>query len=248
MTYTVHIQSTGRPHLDSEHTDRVGKVWSAQGHFKRTQLVGQRKRTNFGTSPCASESGARSPPAITGRHGCGRTLAVARNSSCPERTWLNAVGPLLLNKKMVFINAGANKGYHVAEFLQRFHSDAAEAAGWRTNGDWMAAIKSVKKTIHAECGVCHECTAPPPTIRLHAPSVEVHALELMACNHHLIDSVFRKLRVPGIAYRMAAANRSGVVYGPSNCGMGNEGSSALMRNKSGRHARSNLAPGGPVQL
>ena len=176
---------------------------------------------------------------MTGRCGCGRTLAVARNSSCPERVWLNAVAPLLLKQEMVFINAGANKGYHVAEFLQRFFSDAAEAAGWRTNGDWMAAMRSVKRSIHTECGVCRECTAPPPTIRLHAPSVQVHAFELMACNHHLIDSVFRKLRVPGTAYRMAVANRSGVVYGPSDCRMGNEGSSALMRNKPGRHARSN---------
>ena len=39
MTYTVPIQCTGRPQLDSERTDRLGKVRADQGHFQRGQPV-----------------------------------------------------------------------------------------------------------------------------------------------------------------------------------------------------------------
>lgn len=183
-----------------------------------------------------------SPLPMAAKLGCDRTLQVARNSNCPNRTWLSAVAPLLYDRNMVFINAGSNKGYHVAEFLQVFHPDAAEASGWRTNRDWMQAVKGVERAIRTPCGVCRECRSLPPAVRVHAPSVQVHALELTVCNHRLMDDLFRKLRVPGTTHRMAASNQSGIAYASSECGgVGNEGSSALMRKKPGRCSRSGVS-------
>lgn len=136
---------------------------------------------------------------------------------------------------MTFINAGANKGYQVAEFLQRFHSAAAASAGWRTNADWLAAIKAFRPHgVLTSCGVCMTCQSPAPAVRLHAPSVRVHAFELTACNHWLLKNLFERLSVPGIAHHVAVTNRSGLVYGPARCGGGDEGASALMRNAPGR--------------
>ena len=54
---------------------------------------------------------------------CNASLAVAKHSGCPSGRWQDAIAPLLVASRtaanLTLVNVGANKGYNVAEFLQR---------------------------------------------------------------------------------------------------------------------------------
>lgn len=182
-------------------------------------------------------SGARTPSASQDPiSACATAYRIARNSSCPSHRWLDNVAPLLLDGSdpVVLFNAGANKGFQVAEFLQRFHAKAE--SGWHTNQAWHDhQAGQVTRRLHP-CGPCGSCSVPPPVERFHRP-VRVFAFDLAPRNVELLNSTFAALAVPGEAALAIVSNRSGVAYGPVRAGRirtGDEGHSALMRRKAGR--------------
>ena len=99
---------------------------------------------------------------------CARYVDVAMHSECPAETFNDALAPLLAApalrerfrssgrsavntskpNQMVLLNVGANKGYVVNSFLQRWH------AGWNvSNEQWLRdGLGGL-----GGCGVCGDC-------------------------------------------------------------------------------------------
>ena len=99
----------------------------------------------------------------------------------------------------MFVNAGANKGFAVAEFLQRFHDDGGRTP---TNQQWHKSIKLIKPSGMFGCGMCSSCKEPPPPIAARRNvSVRVYAFELLKPNHVLLGRLFARHDVPGRARR-----------------------------------------------
>ena len=68
-------------------------------------------------------------------------------SGCPSGEWKQRVAPQLHRHGMILVNAGANKGYAVAEFFRRFVGhEGPTAAEWRAN------LTSVKRNLFLPCG------------------------------------------------------------------------------------------------
>ena len=91
---------------------------------------------------------------------CDRALAVAKRSKCPSRHWKDAItAPLLLVARaghpgvpLTYVNAGANKGFGVAEFLQRYHDDGGRAP---SNREWRrgAEFETYRCVAHLGTGL-----------------------------------------------------------------------------------------------
>ena len=97
---------------------------------------------------------------------CERGLALARRSKCPSSAWKGVLTDGLLNASssgapFTYVNAGANKGFAVAEFLQRFHDDGGRTA---SNREWHRSIKVIKPSGMFGCGMCGACKDPPPPV------------------------------------------------------------------------------------
>ena len=164
---------------------------------------------------------------------CERALAVAKRSKCPSSHWKDALSPWLWanssfrgDAPLVYVNAGANKGFAVAEFLQRFHDEGGSSP---SNREWHKSIKSIKPSGMFGCGMCSACkdAYPAASVRRNV-SVRVFAFELLKPNHWLLTKLFEKHRVPGRAYHAAVSNYSGTAYAPTGVRTGQEWTSAEM--------------------
>lgn len=125
---------------------------------------------------------------------------------------------------LVYVNAGANKGFGVAEFLQRYHDDGGRAP---SNREWHQAIKQIKPSGMFGCGMCSACkdVKPAATLR-HNVSVRVVAFELLKPNHWLLTRLFERYMVPGVALNTAVSNYTGIAYAPTGVRTGQEWSTA----------------------
>ena len=147
---------------------------------------------------------------------CNNSLHIARRSGCPSSRWQDEIAPILSARfangtsggPFCYINVGANKGYNVAETLQRYHS---RGAGPRTSEAWhKELLKGSPKGMRVKygCGLCNPCKQPPPPKRYHVP-VEVHALELVDVNAQALRRLFGVFAVPGHAWHLAVSNFTG---------------------------------------
>ena len=108
------------------------------------------------------------------------SLAVALRTVCPAARWHDTISDLLLRPHMVLLNVGANKGYNVAEFVQRYGSGTG--GGPTSNKQWYKALKSGPQRVRFGCGMCMVCDSPPLTVRHSAPAVTSYAVEMMPSN------------------------------------------------------------------
>ena len=164
---------------------------------------------------------------------CERAVAIARRSKCPSSQWKDALASALVanhssssstSTPLVYVNAGANKGFAVAEFLQRFHDDAGRAV---SNREWHRSIKVIKPSGMFGCGMCGACKeAPPPLAARRNVSVRVYAFELLKPNYLLLTKLFARHSVPGTAFHVAVSNYTGVAYAPTGVRTGQEWTSA----------------------
>ena len=160
---------------------------------------------------------------------CRRALSIAQRSRCPAGAWKNAqVSQALLAQahegQLVYLNAGANKGFGVAEFLQRF--DGARAPSSPTNREWFKSIRAIKPSGMFQCGMCGACKDPPGPRYHNASSVRVFAFELLKSNHWLLRQLFERHDVPGKALNVAVSNYTGMAWAPTGVRTGQEWSSA----------------------
>ena len=145
---------------------------------------------------------------------CNASLAIALHSGCPASQWHDRVSRLLAsrlltsNDRLTYINVGANKGYNVADVLQRYHS---HGIGPRSSEAWHQALLKTKvhgMRVRYGCGLCNPCRQPPPKVQLHVP-LEVHAIEMVDVNAQALRALFRFFEVPGRVWHAAASNFSG---------------------------------------
>lgn len=110
---------------------------------------------------------------------------------------------------MILVNAGANKGYAVAEFFRRFVGhEGPTAAEWRAN------LTSVKRNLFLPCGFCRACSESWPVAPRPARGASAHAFELLPTNAWVLGKMFERLRVPAELHNVALGNFSGEVYAP----------------------------------
>ena len=145
---------------------------------------------------------------------CQQALALAIASNCPADTWMDRIAPLLARPYMAFVNVGANKGYNVNAFLQRFqHGWSTSAEAWRRE---MVKASGNNQTHHPGsfpfmCGVCAACLQPSLFRKIFTGSaqVEVLAVEMQPATHQALATVFATFRVPGKAVWSAASDDFG---------------------------------------
>ena len=147
---------------------------------------------------------------------CNASLFVAKHSGCPSSRWQDAIAPLLgralpAGVNLTFVNVGANKGYNVAEWLQRFHR---RGAGPRTSEAWHKELLRGNPKgrgamrVRYGCGLCNPCKQPPPRAALHLP-VDVHAIEMVDVNARALTRLFAAFDVPGRVWHLAMSNYTG---------------------------------------
>ena len=149
-------------------------------------------------------------PASSGSFACNVSLALAMSSSCPSEVWASHILPQLAAPSMVMINVGANKGFNVNTFLQRY------GRGWTiTNAQWLAYLKSsTNRNFHwLLCGVCRACNATV-LARYGQADVQVLAVELMGQNARLLESAFAHFGVPGNVVHAAGGEAVGSTFEP----------------------------------
>ena len=183
-----------------------------------------------------------SSPSSSLTSSCNASLGVALVSACPGSSWRDALAPALYRPRMTFVNAGANKGFAVAEFLQRFSDDGTSPS----YAEWFGNLSAIKPTMHLKCGFCQVCEEPPPRRRLRARHVSVHAFELLKANHLVLQLMFAPLQRPH--RRLLALHRAltdearaaaGVVYTPSSFRTGQENTQVALRRREPRAAAVN---------
>jgi FkbM family methyltransferase len=142
-------------------------------------------------------------------------LRVARSSKCPSDHWQDRLASHVLQhaeiidpeETLVFINVGANKGYRVAEFLQRYTATGVNATTWY---EAISHDKEVARVVHARkenvCGACADCLKHVRNVG--ARNVSVHAVDILPANVRLLRHLFNQFRVPGQAWNFAVTNSS----------------------------------------
>ena len=167
---------------------------------------------------------------VSANTACERGLTIAKRSKCPSNRWKDFVTESLVNTSsaigggapLLYVNVGANKGFAVAEVLQRFHDDGGRTP---SNREWHRSIKIIKPSGMFGCGMCSACKDPKPELR-HNRSVRVVAFELLKPNHLLLTKLFARHAVPGVAIHAAVSNYTGTAYAPTGVRTGQEWTSA----------------------
>ena len=184
------------------------------GHNGYTRIQCTSKSV-WGSCVAADLAARRSARPWTNSHAmplCNASLALALASNCPASSWQDVITHAVASPSMLFINAGANKGFGANSFLQRFHS------GWTVTSDqWhnfqteqMQRTKRARNTIKGACGACHQCKDPPPQVVFGKANAKVIAIELMTSNFHLLQSTFRHFQVPGTVVHAAVGDVDGL--------------------------------------
>ena len=146
---------------------------------------------------------------------CKASLAVARRSNCPADDWLDAIhSPLTNSSSMVYVNVGVNKGYNVADFLQRWPLEGApKPPGSQA---WYKKMLSLELDVQNPCGMCNDCKKKQtPANSRPVASLRILAVDLLQANVEMVRRLFTAFGVPGKVVHAAASNELGTVYAPS---------------------------------
>jgi len=132
-------------------------------------------------------------------HGCHQPADVEAFFTDPggeicteDEGYFAAIAPILAavaaGEKLVYLNAGANKGFNVAAFLHRFGGAAISAPDWY-RAQTMFTHNRSNHVRHAsmghgwaQCGVCGACHGKWSPLVASPRAVDAHAFELMADN------------------------------------------------------------------
>lgn len=156
-------------------------------------------------------------------------LRIAAYSTCPSGLWHERIAPLLAAPDMVMLNIGANKGFNLLEFMQRYSHTHRNL----THQRWYA--KLMQNGCAAQCcGVCGVCKASripqQATAKLH-----LHAFELQPANAALLRMMTAGL--PVTVHSTAVSNVTGVVYTATDVKAGAESVGILGRGGGGKRMR-----------
>ena len=144
----------------------------------------------------------------------GAKYRIAVSSKCPTGEWLDVIMPHLVRSSgMVFVNAGANKGYNVAEFLQRYASSNAPSSV-----AWHDALVRFEPNLDSPCGVCGACNSNSTTAvkrRNYDVPVRAYALEMIPSTAALLARMFAFFKIAGSAEHATVGSHSGKARVPA---------------------------------
>lgn len=143
-------------------------------------------------------------------------LQIAAYSTCPSGLWHERVAPLLASPEMVMLNIGANKGYNLVEFTQRYSAAPANL----THANWYSLL--MQNGCAAQCcGVCRLCKAPRIPQQASA-KLHLHAFELQPANAAMLEKLVKFAGLPVTVHSTAMSNYTGTVYTASGVRPGSE--------------------------
>ena len=145
---------------------------------------------------------------------CKAVMCFAGWGGCPSNAWKDATaveiakeGQASASEPLVLVNAGANKGYAVAEFAQRFGGAAFSAH------DWLGNLTDIKPNMVWKCGFCGACRSPQPQSHANGlMKIHAHAVEILPSNVLVLQDMFRRMRIPGTVHALAFSNYTGSAY------------------------------------
>jgi len=135
---------------------------------------------------------------------------VVQQSTCPSSRWHTNVAPLLASPSMVYVTVGANKGFGIADFLQRYAALPVDNSRWH---DLLQRYECRRLC----CGVCRACVEHKPPAVAGTRSVRVEAFEMQHNTSVMLRRVLEAAVPAGAAVRAtvhesAVSNGSGTVY------------------------------------
>ena len=151
-------------------------------------------------------------------------MTIAAHSGCPSSHWLDRVAPLLARglgpaERINLVNVGANKGWRIAAFLQRYNGSTL------SGGAWMEALRKAtpppcargqpKTTgvcggrLRYSCGMCLECKDAIATPAAARPQpVHAYAIEMQLANVAALRHVVSQLSLPASIHHAIVTNVS----------------------------------------
>ena len=162
------------------------------------------------------------------------SVQIGRHSNCPSNAWQDAIAPNLAAldpSPLVFVNVGANKGFNLLEFADRFGQTNITSRRWHE-----FITREAKPKCKAQCcGVCFACNRPPSRLPRAPPTrVTMHAFELQPANVALLRQTIGWSGLPVTIHDAAVSNASGTLY-THNSPPGYESVGAMRRTR-GRNA------------
>ena len=154
-------------------------------------------------------------------------LDIGRHSNCPSDVWHDRAAPLLAgavpsNSPLVMLNVGANKGFNLAEWMQRYTSADTSNKKWHQ----LMMKKADPPCALQCCGVCLVChrkrMKQAATVQL-----QLHAFELQPSNERLLRQLVALSGAPVEVHGAAVSNVTGVVYTRDSGAPGYESVSAM---------------------
>ena len=141
-------------------------------------------------TPCGNPSGA---------------LYIAHHSHCPGEHWHEEIARLphgMHGEELHFVNIGANKGYNLVAFYQRYaRAMEAQPLSFRR---WHALLRrnssgGAAPACEAQCcGVCNDCTGPERRGPRDARRLRIHALEAAPVNAAILRRVVQQSGLEGV--------------------------------------------------
>lgn len=128
---------------------------------------------------------------------------------------------------MVMMNIGANKGYNLAEWMQRYtNRDDISNKKWH-----QLMMRSAKPPCSLQCcGVCLVCNRRRIETRADASGrLQMHAFELQPSNERLLKQLVALTNAPVEVHGTAMSNISGLVWTRDTGAPGYESVAALKR-------------------
>ena len=155
-------------------------------------------------------------------------LDIGRHSNCPSDTWHDRAAPLLAsgsqNGELVMLNVGANKGFNLAEWMQRYTSADISNKQWHQ----LMMRKAEPPCALQCCGVCLVCHRRRIK-QVTSATLRMHAFELQPSNEQLLRQLVRLTGAPVEVHAQAVSNQSGIVYTRDSGQPGYESVSAMRR-------------------
>lgn len=136
---------------------------------------------------------------------------IGRHSNCPSDTWHDRVAPLLVvgSGDVVMLNIGANKGYNLAEWMQRYTAADISHKKWH---QLMMHSASPPCALQC-CGVCLICHRARIQQRADAGArLRLHAFELQPSNERLLRQLVALTDAPVEVHGEAVSNVTGTVF------------------------------------
>ena len=174
--------------------------------------------------------------AMSAERSCGNAsgaLYIARHSHCPGEQWHDLVARLPqppTHGELHFVNIGANKGYNLVAFNQRYST--AQPVSFRRWHQLLMRNDSYTPMCQAQCcGVCNTCSARdrgPSSPRDHAPTVRMHALEAAPVNAAILRRAVRVSGLPATVHAIGVSDSAAPLFASADTVPGYETSSVSL--------------------